>query len=101
MTDPKTELDDKIAELERQDTAIQQQLNVLKRQRAEFLCSFQVGDVLINKNGKQAIVQSILPSDWSFESYEVRGFLLRKDGTKGRITVLYLLDEWRKVKEGE
>ena len=93
MTRPETEYDKKIAELEAAETELRLQRHGLEELRAKFLCPFKVGDILINEKGKRVIVRTISPS-WG--SYLMKGNMLRKDGSEGRLAKLYDWDNWRK-----
>ena len=46
-----TEYDAEIADLERQETELRQQRKVLEQRRAESLCPFEIGDVIVKKGG--------------------------------------------------
>jgi len=57
----------------------------LKKERAELCCPFQVGEILVNKHGERAQVESIEPGADRYgrgnADYSLRGFFVKKDGT--------------------
>ena len=97
MTDRSpTEYDAQIAELITQEEKLCQQREGLEQLRAEQLCPFKVGDVLIDRRGHKAVVKAIFAPSWQSEGYAMRGAMLRKDGSEGRIAKLYIWDKWKK-----
>ena len=91
-----TEYDDKIAELITQEEALRLERLGLEFLRALALCPFKVGDVLIDRRGHKAVLKEISASSWQPESYAMRGAMLRKDGSEGRIAKLDIWAEWEK-----
>ena len=85
--------DNEIKKLEEERGRIRSELREAKDKRANFLCPFKVGDSLINKNNKKAVVKRIYDG---YSDYTMNVSMIRKDGTQGRIARAYDWDDWKK-----
>jgi hypothetical protein len=83
----KTPFDDAIESLEKE-------LADITQKRAEYICPFKVGDVLVNKYGKVAKVLRIYPG---YAGYRMNGEYRRKNGTYGRVGELSGWADWKKA----
>jgi len=88
-------LDKQIKALEEQIDELREKLKNLKQEKAELLCPYRVGEILVDKHGRQAKLATIIPSSW--QDYEMIGTFLKKDGTEGKRTgELYSWDGWKR-----
>ena len=85
--------DAEIKKLEEEEDRIGSELREAEDKRANFLCPFKLGDSLINKNNKNAVVVRIYAG---YSDYEMNVSMIRKDGTQGRIAKAYKWDNWKK-----
>ena len=85
--------DAEIKKLEEEEDRIIGELREAENKRANFLCPFKVGDSLINRNNKKAVVMRIYNR---YSGYAMNVSMIRKDGTQGRIARAYEWDDWKK-----
>ncbi len=86
--------DIEIESLGKEFDRIGEELSEAKLKRARYLCPFEIGDILVGRSGKRASVTEIY-SGYN-DDYNVKGAIIRKDGTSGRIARLYSWDDWTK-----
>lgn len=92
-----TPFDQEIEDIENQRTDLYKRLSFLRQSRAEYLCPFKVGDLMVHSEREKAIITSISED---YFSYELRANRLRKDGTEGRIIKLYRFEGWKRESDG-
>ena len=88
--------DAEIKKLEEEEDRIGSELREAEDKRANFLCPFKVGDSIINRKNKKAVVVRIYAS---YSDYAMNISMIRKDGTQGRIARAYDWDNWEKEKK--
>jgi hypothetical protein len=73
-------------------------LTELKDLRANELCPFKVGDILINSNGKKAKVTAINSQGYAFDGYSMVGSIQLKNGefSDKKLSRLFA-DEWKLI----
>ena len=92
--------DDEILELEAQFDAIDDKLGILRQLRAEELCPFIRGQIVVNKKGRTARISNISVG-YGSDGYRVRARFIKKDGNDGTISrELWDWDKWEAV-EGD
>jgi len=89
--------------------SIEAKMNVLRNDKyeclkrlAEINCPFKKGDRLVDRNGKKAVVNQVIPIDSSYRDYFQLNLLnIKKDGNIGmRRIYFYDSDKWRKDEQG-
>ena len=91
-------LDEQIRALEEQIDELSEKLKNLKREKAMLLCPYRIGEILVDRHGRQARLINILSSSW--QDYRMVGVFLKKDGTEGKRTgELYPWDGWKRQGE--
>lgn len=92
----KTPFDDEIDRLETRIGTAETELVILKRKRAEYLCPYKLGQILVSKKGQRAEVTAIFPG-WSWSvGYELKGRYILKNGKPGLVIhKLYEWDDWK------
>ena len=95
MAKKETPFDKEIEELNADIKTKQVKLKSLEQLRAETLCPFTIGQVLISiRKGQKAKLDRIRPGGW--EDYAMDGYFLKKDGTPGiQFRQLYQGDGWK------
>ena len=89
----KSPYDAEIKKLEVERDRIGSELSEARDKRAKFICPFKIGDTLINRNNKKAVVVRIYAG---YSDYQMNISMTRKDGTPGRIAKAYDWDSWEK-----
>ena len=93
--------DKRIDELKAEIAVRNLKLNGLRQQRVEYHCPFEVGDILVDQNGKKASLDKITPG-YSDDSYHLQAHYFKKDGAlKQLVHRLYDWDDWKKVKDDQ
>lgn len=78
------EINAEIDALEEQRGRINDYLGELRRRLALDACPYQVGDVLVNKNGERARIDEIGADKIHRGQYRLVGLYLKADGTPAR-----------------
>ena len=87
--------DNEIKKLEEEQKRIGAELSEANQRKADFLCPYKVGDILVDKKGRQARVAKIYPG---YMGYHVKLQYILKSGKEGLVThKLYVLDGWKPV----
>ena len=68
---------------------------------ALLLCPYKVGDTIVDKRGRHAVISKIQPGRYSMgNDFALYGHILKKDKTPGKLErTLYHYDSWRKAEE--
>lgn len=89
----KTEYDDKIAELEHRIEELKEELNHVKQLKAEFICPYKIGQIMIGRRKQRAQITEVKPS-LRLRGYETWGRNILKDGSSG-VVIRELYDDWK------
>ena len=102
------EINAEIEDLEEQRGTISGRLGALRLRLALDACPYQVGEILVNRNGDRSRIVEIYASrNVSIsQGYAMRGFYLKKDGspamnpgrdnTRPRICEFYEYEDWKR-----
>ncbi len=90
-----TPFDTDIVATEKVERDVRSRLNQLLQERAEYLCPFKVGQQLVNKRGKKAVITRI-GSEGYGDGYRLTGRSLKANGKPGaKERRLYEWDGWK------
>jgi hypothetical protein len=67
-------------------------VNELKLALAIAQCPYKIGDIVVNKKGKRARITEITTG---YQTYQLIGATIRKDGSDGAVGMLAWWQEWK------
>lgn len=98
MSRQESPYDKEVSILKKSIEEIEIKLAKVEQRRADYLCPYKVGQMLVNSKGRQAKIVVIKPARWNDKGYDLTGYYVLANGTLGKVRhELYSFEGWVKA----